>query len=277
MKELFFQNFNKKWVVFVSLSFIIFGLIGYVIYQIRLFSSAYSYIVLFGFIGTLLAAGLFVLHLYVKRIENSLEETAIELQATHGINKLTKTPLNLGDWAITAIFLNRLVEEIYTRKPKLVLECGSGTSTLVAASCLKKIGQGKILSLDHSDEYAQKTRQLLELEGLSNWATVVTAPLKEYNLEIGSFQWYNDDFMRSIDRKIDLLIVDGPPGYLQKLSRYPAVPLLKELFAEECSIMLDDTNRKDEKEIVQKWNNILTADIEFNRFGIGFCLITKKN
>ena len=42
---------------------------------------------------------------------------------------------------------------IFSIKPDTILELGSGVSTIISAYCLKKIGNGKIISLDHEKEY----------------------------------------------------------------------------------------------------------------------------
>jgi hypothetical protein len=141
MQGLSINKFRVKWFGIALLGFILCGLIGYTAYQISQYSIVYSYIIIFGLLGVLVTGLLLTLQVHRKKLENSIKEAAIELQATHGINKLTETPLNLGDWAITAHFLDRLVREIYLRKPKLILECGSGTSTLVSSSCLKELAK----------------------------------------------------------------------------------------------------------------------------------------
>lgn len=49
------------------------------------------------------------------------------------------------------------------------------------------------------------------------------------------------------------MLVDGPPGQIQKHSRYPAIPLLKSYFSKKITIVLDDSTRQDEVEIVDRW------------------------
>ena len=53
--------------------------------------------------------------------------------------------------------------------------------------------------------------------------------------------------------RIDLLVVDGPPGLLRPQARYPALPVLRERLSPGASILLDDTHRADEREIVRRW------------------------
>ena len=52
-----------------------------------------------------------------------------------------------------------------------------------------------------------------------------------------------------------MLVIDGPSGFIQKNSRYPAMPVLFDRFSKGCEIYLDDAGRVDEKEIVECWLN----------------------
>ena len=50
-----------------------------------------------------------------------------------------------------------------------------------------------------------------------------------------------------------MLVIDGPSGFRQKNSRYPALPLLFDQLAPNCVVFLDDAARHDEREIVKLW------------------------
>ena len=149
-------------------------------------------------------------------------------------------------------FLQLLANEIFRIRPEIIVEVGSGTSTLIAAYCLKKLGRGKIVSLDHLEKYADITRQTIELHDLNNFAEVVHAPLKAYQLDGAEFQWYESTALEKIER-IDLLVVDGPPQAVSNRARYPAIPLLNDKLHPGSIILLDDGARDDEKQTVALW------------------------
>ncbi len=149
-------------------------------------------------------------------------------------------------------FLHLLANEIFRVRPQLIVEVGSGTSTLVAAYCLKKIGRGKIISLDHLDKYATITRQTIESHDLGNYAAVEFAPLKKYDGEGKDFLWYDDSVLEQV-KQIDLLIVDGPPKDAAVLARYPAISLLENKLHKDTVVLLDDGDRIDEKQTVALW------------------------
>jgi predicted O-methyltransferase YrrM len=155
-------------------------------------------------------------------------------------------------WAISPDFGVLLISEILTKKPRLVLELGSGISTLLIAYCLEKAGHGRAVSFDHDMNFCEKSRLTLSAHRLGNIAEVVHAPLKEVRLNERNWDWY-DTTRIDPDIIIDLLVIDGPPGQIQDISRYPALPLLHEYFSGEIVILLDDAARTDEKTIVEMW------------------------
>lgn len=158
----------------------------------------------------------------------------------------------MRDFAASPDFLHLLATEIFRIQPKLIVETGSGTSTLIAAYCLRKIGQGRIVSLDHLEIYADQTRQTIESHGLENFARVLHAPLRNYTLDDQAYRWYDDGELHPLDR-IDLLIIDGPPKDVSPSARYPAVPLLRDKLHTDTVVLLDDGRRPAEKRIVVLW------------------------
>jgi predicted O-methyltransferase YrrM len=159
---------------------------------------------------------------------------------------------DMRGWAVSPDLLKKVTELIFAEKPDLVVEASSGVSTLIIAYCLKQLGQGKVISLEHDAKYAAISQRLISFHNLQDIATIVHAPLKEHQIEGHKWLWYDTDRL-SIDQPIDFFLVDGPPGNIQELSRYPALPLLYGHLRDGASIVLDDGNRKDERAIVIRW------------------------
>jgi predicted O-methyltransferase YrrM len=168
---------------------------------------------------------------------------------------------SMREWAASPDLLKKITELVLDTKPSLVVEASSGVSTLVIAYCLKRLGCGSVVSLEHDAKYAAVSRNLLSSHGLEDVATIVLAPLKECECDGSRWLWYDLHRLR-LDRPIDLLIVDGPPNDVQKLSRYPALPLLYPHLSATATILLDDGAREDEREIVARWRK------RFSRFAV---------
>lgn len=155
-------------------------------------------------------------------------------------------------WAISPDFGILLINEILKHKPRLVLELGSGVSTLLAGYCLEKTASGKLVSYDHDLKYSKQTRTTMTDHALDHLTEIIHAPLTKLALDRGEWDWYDTARMGQ-DSKIDLLVIDGPPGQIQKISRYPALPVLHEQLADNAVILLDDAARTDESSIVDMW------------------------
>lgn len=154
-------------------------------------------------------------------------------------------------WSAEPAFLNLLIDHCRTEQPQTIVECSSGLSTLVLARCCQLNGGGRVISMENGEEYAAKTVAELAEFGLSEWAQVIRAPLRTYRLGADDYLWYDTE--RLPELAIDLLVIDGPPGFIQRHSRYPALPLLRKRLAPGCRLFLDDAARPDEQEILGRW------------------------
>jgi predicted O-methyltransferase YrrM len=155
-------------------------------------------------------------------------------------------------WAASPDFLMVLVRHALEHKPSTVLECSSGTSTVVLARCMQKNGHGMVYSLEHDPVYAQRTIAQLERHGLSDWARVLVAPIGPVDVNGKSWPWYDLSAL-PVDLGIDMLAIDGPPASIGPLARYPAGPALFNRLRPNGAIFLDDAARDDEVRIVQQW------------------------
>lgn len=178
-----------------------------------------------------------------------------QLEALHNLHLelgLEKSLPDTRDWAASPDFLLHMARHALTRQPRAVLECSSGTSTLVLARCMQINGAGKVFSLEHDPHFAQQTRAQLARHGLTDWAVVLDAPLRPRQLGAESWQWYSHEMLDG-DAPIDMIAIDGPPAATQPLARYPAGPLLFHRLSDGASVFLDDAARADEQTIVRRW------------------------
>jgi hypothetical protein len=157
-------------------------------------------------------------------------------------------------WAVSPDALTLLLQEFLVSRPTLVVECGSGVSTLWMALTAKQHGiDTRIVALDHEAEYADKTNRMLEQHGVADIAMARLAPLVDVaDDEGGSRLWYEPDALRDLDG-IGLLFVDGPPASTGPLARMPALPQMWDKLGSRVSIVVDDMIRQDEQDIVARW------------------------
>ncbi|WP_303925018.1 class I SAM-dependent methyltransferase, partial [Draconibacterium sediminis] len=156
-------------------------------------------------------------------------------------------------WAVLPDFIYNLLELIKENKPATIVECGSGLSTLVGGYLAKNKIIKQFISVEHDKQFHEATLADLKEYGLEKYVTLVHTPLKSIYIDGEEWLWYDTDIIETKINEIDILLVDGPPGQLQKNSRYPAIPLLKKYFNNNTRIILDDSHRSDEQEIINKW------------------------
>ncbi len=162
-------------------------------------------------------------------------------------------------WPVSPDFVKILVSLFLEMKPESVVETGSGVSTIIGGYCLEKNAVGNLISYDHEKNFAQKSLQNLKLHKLESKASVIHAPLTELVLNGDTYSWYDINCINHQD-KIDLLVIDGPPGKLGPMARYPALPVFFEKLSKNAVILLDDAGREAEQRIVERWMK------EFNVF-----------
>lgn len=155
------------------------------------------------------------------------------------------------NWTAGADFLQIIVDDCLETKPSLVFECSSGLTTLMLARCCQINGGGRVVSLENGQEYAEATRSYIEKYGLQEFADVVFAPLISKKFDDVEYSWYSIEKVPEDD--IDMLVIDGPSGYIGKHARYPALPVCYSSLASQSKVYLDDAARPDEREIVSLW------------------------
>ncbi len=201
-----------------------------------------------------------------RAVVAGVEKTALnefrQTEALGALSKLLSLDLPLPPtrgWAASPDFLLHIYQHISEHKPKLVVELGSGVSTVVIAAALKANGDGGLLhSLDHEATFAEATSKLLAKHAFADIATVHHAPLAPWRptkeTKLGTeWQWYSVPETVGSLQDIDLLVIDGPPKATGPFARYPAVPHFRDRMASNCTVLLDDASREEERKVVKAW------------------------
>ena len=220
----------------------------------------------------------------VRKIKNSNEKMdfAINNITTECVNAVCVNslgfhfPIFLGGWSIDAFMARKLIQHILEHKPKCIVELGSGSSTTIIARTLQILGEKSTIhiAVDHEAKYIDLTHNAAQLNGVAEKIEFLHCPLERY--ESLDKLWYGGLVEKLGNRKIDLLIIDGPPGPLQPMSRYPALPILAAHLAEHCTIILDDAIRHDEQVIAKQWveeHPDFTLNLTFE--GHGMAILTR--
>lgn len=183
-----------------------------------------------------------------------LENTSLEIQNAIYLNQLGLTfPTFLGDASIDTFHGKILIQQIMERRPGRILELGSGSSTVIISKCMQLMGvqDYEHLAVDHEKKYLDLTKQYARLNNVEDRVIFLECPLGD--LDNVDKPWYTGLIEKLNGKKIDFVVVDGPPAITEEQSRYPALPLLYPYLSKKSIIILDDANRDHEQSIVNRW------------------------
>jgi predicted O-methyltransferase YrrM len=189
-------------------------------------------------------------------VKTEIQQTFRQLEALQNLSAVLPAndvlPATRG-WAASPDLLMVLVDLVITERPSLVVECGSGASTLWLALAMRRFEiDGRIIALDHDPVFGGKTRDLLARHDVRDLAEVRDAPLENFSLDGETYSWYARWAWEDL-RGIDLLFVDGPPATTGHQARYPALPLLSGSLSPVAIAVLDDLVVPDMQEVLRLW------------------------
>lgn len=165
-------------------------------------------------------------------------------------------------WAITPDALAELDYRLYVKQPKVVLECGSGLSTVVLANYAKSNPEATVISLEHDLKYFERTLNLLG--NLKQYVNLMRVPL------IGYPPIYEGDLSQF--SKIDFVLIDGPPT--GEGGRGRIFDWLFPYLNDKYEIWLDDGNRREEQEAVLNWEKEYSLHVNYTQIQKGLIILT---
>ncbi|MFZ1020350.1 MAG: class I SAM-dependent methyltransferase [Halobacteriota archaeon] len=135
-----------------------------------------------------------------------------------------------------------------------LIELGAGVSTLVLANLLPRLCHDvHIISIEGDESYARQLRDRIKTYELDRIVSLHHVPYA--NSDDGC--WFNKDSLRRVldDKKVDILLVDAPPGGLCRNARQPAIPFFLSYLTQNGVVLLHDTHREDESAIADGWSH----------------------
>jgi hypothetical protein len=214
----------------------------------------------------------FELYRRLDVVQRDLYDDVIQLDpllSVHAMLRLTQPLPAMRGHAMApdaAVIMISLIREL---RPRTIVETGSGVSTLVMGYCLKQLGEGRVVALDHDVSYAEHTDAQVRRHGLTEYATVQYAPLAPVQVHGETHNWYALDRLGGVSA-IDLVFDDGPPLGAGAGLRYAALPLLLDKMSERAVYVVNYVG-DEERANLERWlarYRFLTAETLPTRKGM---------
>jgi hypothetical protein len=183
----------------------------------------------------------------------SLQSTGESLQVPE-LRQLLRNDI-LGLWSLDGTTINFLWKKLQHDRPKVILECGAGVSSLILAKYAASHGSGRsdaptIFSLEQDMQIKKAIESRLAECGLGGHVQILHVPLSES----ASYEIDANELLKQLgSRKVDWLLIDGPAG--PKGCRKWTLPLLAGFCRSDARWFLDDAFREGELGILREWRH----------------------
>ena len=159
------------------------------------------------------------------------------------------------DWRVADDLATFLESWIVRFEPKIIVEFGSGYSTVLMAN-LVDAWEGVVIAFEQDEDRAEQTRKVLDDNDLIG-GTVIYSPIKD--------GWYSQV---AIPDLVDLVLVSGP-GPCKNLTRAPAMAAVYSQLRSGGLVVVDDANRSQTMRDVEAWPdnypNLRSSYFDFER------------
>ncbi|MEA2070787.1 MAG: hypothetical protein U9O98_05795 [Asgard group archaeon] len=210
--------------------------------------------------------------LTIRMLEGRLVKEQLALKSLHynlrivGWDSFTLFP---DGHAANATFLYLLFKIYHLIKPVNLLELGSGQSTLLTSKYIEEQEKAKAIVLEHNKKWYELFKNRLVS---SNRFEYVYSPLESIKIGKGNYLWYNTKIFEKQEVKFNLIIIDGPVG-VRRNSRIGILKYIPQILDQnKFIILLDDTERRGEKDTIKKIKKTLKKHSinysVFHRYGI---------
>jgi hypothetical protein len=175
------------------------------------------------------------------------------------ITRLIRTLPTRG-WHLRAEAMKLVAQIVAEVRPRLVLELGSGSSTvLLARQCASLGGEARVVSVEERPLFAARTSRLLRHHNLLDRVSLVVSPV--VRTRIGHWRGYcyemSDSGVASAmaGNQAELVLIDGPMSAwtMRGDCRYATLPLIRRWLTNSAIVLVDDADRRQERDIIERW------------------------
>lgn len=161
-----------------------------------------------------------------------------------------------GRWAIGYNTMYVLARCLNDMRPQSVLELGLGNSTKIISAYFKKEASecSRHVIVEHNQEWI---RFFQKENALQDCSEIHVCPLKKKTYKGVRGIYGYAGFQKIPNVKYEIILIDGPYGTDGKYSRMDILSILPGCLADDFAIIVDDYQRKGEKNMVEELTNVL--------------------
>lgn len=150
-------------------------------------------------------------------------------------------------WSISDALAVELTRYLECRKPRRILEIGSGLSTVVLGAYAVRHG-ASVVTLEHAWKFYRRTQQALAQFGMEEQVRLKLSPLRIRRFEPSGLRapWYDT----KLSGMFDFVFVDGPP---KAEGRNAVLFAIADHLARGWELWLDDARRHHERKCLRCW------------------------
>ena len=166
---------------------------------------------------------------------------------------LKKQAFNPGRWAMGFPGLYILFRTLSEMRPRTILEFGLGESSKLTHQYRKHYPETDLTIVEHDKEWKDVfCRTIFDVSD-----AVKILPIKTIGKGASEHHSYQDLIPAISGKKYDLVIIDGPWGS-KRHSRNQILDIIREdLLAENFVILVDDANRRGERDTIRELEKLL--------------------
>ncbi|QJB38809.1 class I SAM-dependent methyltransferase [Chitinophaga oryzae] len=162
--------------------------------------------------------------------------------------------VTLGSWTMDADSMALLWSRLVKERPKVIVECGCGVSTIMFGKYFSLYRpDGILLSLEQDPKEKLRLEGRLKDLGLEKGVHIYHLPVAGPD-EGYDFAQFGGLATLPFMEPFDWLIIDGPAG--GDNSRYNTVPALQSMAKPGATWFLDDALRDAELNILERWSHL---------------------
>ncbi|MCP9859673.1 hypothetical protein [Cyanobium sp. Cruz-8H5] len=232
------------------------------------------------------------------QISMEIANSTMQLETHQALQALVGDVLSsMHECPISTDFALKLVHKVREESYDLIIEFGSGSSTLLILRALELLGSERdtgthgslrLLSFEHSERSYQNTADLVSRCGNHNQLKLLLASLCPWSDSTGKYSYYSciqsiSETLRSLNGALSqsdlpctlklLVLINSPSKFTGRWARYPAVPLV----LNACSSMdaaidflLDDMLSDEGMEVSLAWEEIFASfGLDYQREDLG--------